>query len=554
MELIKVVVERNIVRIDEKPEIITSGTVGLPVEFSFDSDWDGLTKIAAYVAGDVKKLVKIEAENTVPWEVLQRPGVWFGIGVYGMSEDGTIVIPAIYSNVSVIRAGTDLDGDREVSPTPQVLSQFVREYLEEFPPNDGVSPSVEVSDTSGGHKVSITDKDGVHTFYVMDGMNGKDGNPGPQGPTGPAGHQGETGTPGKSAYEYALEVGYTGTELDFAYKMADESSDFATVIYGYSNGIEIEEKAMSGQPFYCVWADDEPTPYFFPLIKWEGSTHTAFFGGRYGDGMITISYVDGVWNKSEESTPQNAFIGDADTTVEEYLEAHRNGKVCFMARNLGGSGLWNWMLVNVNSSRAIFHSTDSNGNILYGQLLADGNWSYETKDFSGKADASTTTTAGSYGKAVSNGSFYYPCITVNEQGIVTSASEAFVPAASTKSSGLMDSTMYSYVYGNSHFEVSYQSRNESYVGMEVELLVSNCKMKTLYANGGTRYIPSVYGVYAYNEDDNSFVNVPIIKTKGTSGGTATVYVNFDSSYLSSSGSAVFVVLYEKIYGTSGSSM
>ena len=126
MELIKVVVERNIVRIDEKPEIITSGTVGLPVEFSFDSDWDGLTKIASFVAGDVKKIVKIEAENTVPWEVLQKPGVWFGIGVYGMSDDGTIVIPAIYSNVSVIRAGTDLDGDEEMRPTPQVLSQFVR--------------------------------------------------------------------------------------------------------------------------------------------------------------------------------------------------------------------------------------------------------------------------------------------------------------------------------------------------------------------------------------------------------------------------------------------
>ena len=48
MELIKVVVERNIVRIDEKPEIITSGTVGLPVEFSFDRDWDGLAKMDKY--------------------------------------------------------------------------------------------------------------------------------------------------------------------------------------------------------------------------------------------------------------------------------------------------------------------------------------------------------------------------------------------------------------------------------------------------------------------------------------------------------------------------
>ena len=49
----------------------------------------------------------------------------------------------------------------------------------------GVSPVVSVSDITGGHRVTITDAEGTHTFDVLDG--GK-GDPGQTGPTGPAGY------------------------------------------------------------------------------------------------------------------------------------------------------------------------------------------------------------------------------------------------------------------------------------------------------------------------------------------------------------------------------
>ena len=40
---------------------------------------------------------------------------------------------------------------------------------------DGVSPTVKVETISGGHKVTITDKDGDKVFNVMNGADGKDG-------------------------------------------------------------------------------------------------------------------------------------------------------------------------------------------------------------------------------------------------------------------------------------------------------------------------------------------------------------------------------------------
>ena len=40
---------------------------------------------------------------------------------------------------------------------------------------DGVSPTVEVTEITGGHNVAITDKNGTKTFDVLDGKDGKDG-------------------------------------------------------------------------------------------------------------------------------------------------------------------------------------------------------------------------------------------------------------------------------------------------------------------------------------------------------------------------------------------
>ena len=54
------------------------------------------------------------------------------------------------------------------------------------------------------------------------GDPGEKGDTGPQGPQGPKGDTGSAGANGKSAYQYAVEGGYTGTEAEFAEKLAQE--------------------------------------------------------------------------------------------------------------------------------------------------------------------------------------------------------------------------------------------------------------------------------------------------------------------------------------------
>ena len=54
------------------------------------------------------------------------------------------------------------------------------------------------------------------------GEVGQQGPKGDTGETGPAGADGKPGTDGKSAYQYAVEGGYAGTEAEFAAKLAAE--------------------------------------------------------------------------------------------------------------------------------------------------------------------------------------------------------------------------------------------------------------------------------------------------------------------------------------------
>lgn len=129
MDGIKIEVTGNIVRVIEKPTKITSGTVGLPIEFTFDSQWDDLRKIVVFRAGNIVKSVEKPREgNVVPWEVLKQPGVWLSVGVYGTNADGSVVIPTIWANVSVIHAGVNPDGDPTTDPTLPIW-QTMMEYI-----------------------------------------------------------------------------------------------------------------------------------------------------------------------------------------------------------------------------------------------------------------------------------------------------------------------------------------------------------------------------------------------------------------------------------------
>ena len=111
----------------------------------------------------------------------------------------------------------------------------------------------------GGYYAPSVDDDGNLTWTAsktdmpaVDGANikgpqGPAGATGPKGDTGatgaqgPAGATGPAGADGKTAYAYAVEGGYTGTEEEFAAKLAEETyskSEIDAIMGSYINDID----------------------------------------------------------------------------------------------------------------------------------------------------------------------------------------------------------------------------------------------------------------------------------------------------------------------------
>lgn len=120
MKSIKIDISNNIAKVIEKPKRIVAGTIGLPVEFTFDSVWDDLIKTAVFTTGGkVYQIDEIDSTTTVPWEVLSVPGPQLMIGVYGEDKEGTLAIPTIWAYVDSIRPGANLvDSTANPSPAP----------------------------------------------------------------------------------------------------------------------------------------------------------------------------------------------------------------------------------------------------------------------------------------------------------------------------------------------------------------------------------------------------------------------------------------------------
>ena len=125
MKPIKITVTGANALVTEKPAI-TSGMVGLPVEFTFDEAWNGLGKTAVFRAGSRSYPVSC-AQSTaiVPWEVLEKGGVGLYIGVFGADEEGTVKIPTVWACADTIAAGTQIPETVPAEPTPNLYDQIL---------------------------------------------------------------------------------------------------------------------------------------------------------------------------------------------------------------------------------------------------------------------------------------------------------------------------------------------------------------------------------------------------------------------------------------------
>lgn len=146
---------KNRLEVMEK-ELVTSGSVNVYlVSFQFNEDWEGLSRIAVFSAGNVTISLPLDETNQcqIPWEVMECPKLSLMAGVYGMRE-GAIVLPTIWASLGIIRPGVTT-GAEPSPPTPDAYQKVLAEIgnLEDLTTADKsslVAAINEIHETGGG--------------------------------------------------------------------------------------------------------------------------------------------------------------------------------------------------------------------------------------------------------------------------------------------------------------------------------------------------------------------------------------------------------------------
>ena len=249
------------------PATLTSGMVGAAVTFAFSGTvWQSLRKIAVFRAGSVRRDVEETDWSgsvcTIPWECLSEADERLLVGVYGMDEAGTVVIPTVYADCGWIWPGADPAGDPAADPTGPFYAGLLAEALEKAkasgafdgpagPQGDKGDPGdsytvkglyATLADLQAAHPTGSagdawfvgTAEDNVVYQWNVDqaawvNVGALKGPQGETGATGAAGADGADGADGKSAYQSAKDGGYTGTEAQFNTDLAAVSGKQARI-------------------------------------------------------------------------------------------------------------------------------------------------------------------------------------------------------------------------------------------------------------------------------------------------------------------------------------
>lgn len=177
---------------------------------------------------------------------------------------------------------------------------------------DGVTPHI---GDNGNWYIGLTD--------TGKPSRGETGLQGPAGPVGPQGSQGDKGDPGtkgdkgadgKSAYQYAQEGGYTGTETEFAEKLAQEQ------LTGTTNDLtptQVYEAVSAGIPVKVQYVDSTYGLLSFTAFNVAESLNVIvsqtiiYYNGVYILAELNSGKSDNTWGFNATTLAQKTDIPTA---------------------------------------------------------------------------------------------------------------------------------------------------------------------------------------------------------------------------------------------------
>lgn len=190
------------------------------------------------------------------------------------------------------------------------------------PGEDGFSPTVEVTDITSGHRVTITDADGPQSFDVMDGQSGA---------AGVSSFNGREGTVTPQTGDYTAEQVGAATPADVAAKQDKLVGEQGQIVGFNASGEAVAQDAPSGGVTsfngrtgavvsragdYVVEQVTGAAPTYSPVFE------TSISMGRVADDFIgTFSVAMG----DRVTASGTASFAEGDQTVASGVGAHAEG-------------------------------------------------------------------------------------------------------------------------------------------------------------------------------------------------------------------------------------
>ena len=302
--------------------------------------------------------------------VTESPGTISYI-VCAKKSDNTGVINEWNTKVATGTVGVGLEATEEIEEQNiDAIEQILRSIVELENKVGGGG-----SGDAGGYYAPAVDAAGNLTWTAskadmpaVDGTNikgpkGDKGETGTTGPKGDPGTKGDKGAEGKSAYAYAVEGGYTGTEAEFAAKMAKEkfANPYALTFTGAATGSYDGSEALTveipsgGTDAGRDWAelgviDFSAVSGTVKLDGLDNYTELLFLWENVKNASTTASGYQLLINESALTAFDAIPIkpeGSSDSYGYTYLRY--NGKFWDIRRSNGANLTSNFTLANANA-------------------------------------------------------------------------------------------------------------------------------------------------------------------------------------------------------------
>ena len=221
----KFFVQKQRIELLERDAIAADQIAFVPLHFVFDGAWEGLHKVVQITqcCETYNLILGTDGKSCLLPSECKAGTIKLSVFGYAPSDMKALRATTIPVSLHIKPSGFVSDSVTPIPPTPDLYAQLLQELEKKAAGlqngkdgkdgKDGISPAVTVTKTETGATISVTDATGTTTAELHNGEKGDKGD------------TGSRGADGKSAYEIALQNGFTGTEADWLASLKGQKGD-----------------------------------------------------------------------------------------------------------------------------------------------------------------------------------------------------------------------------------------------------------------------------------------------------------------------------------------